>query len=115
MQVRNPYSGTTPLQCLCITTTGEKFNMSCISKPLVEVRDDVTEMIVKWEGPGYNHSKVWTLAKGWLEVAEYQERKRFEEEKAKFEEQRVRSRRKPQKETHENDSPPSDNLRTDPS
>lgn len=87
MQVRNPYNGTEPLQCLCITATGEQYPMSCISTPLIDVRDNVTEMVTRWVGNGYDHTKVWTADMGWMEMSEYQVRKQLQEDRRQLEEE----------------------------
>lgn len=111
MQIRNIYPGTPPLQCLVITNEGEKTPMSCISTPLIDIADNVSEVIVRWQSHDYDMTKVWTAAHGWLEVADYEERKKFAEEKRQLEEdkKRFKARKGPQldvKVSDENNSPP---------
>lgn len=90
--IRNPYAGSDPLQITAITTDNQRYNMSLTSYPYVEIDNDVTEMLVRWQGPGYDLSKAWTKEKGWLEISEYEERKAFEAEKADLERQKERNR-----------------------
>lgn len=94
MQIRNPYVGTEPLKCLAVTLAGDKYPLSMISTPLLTVNDDVSELIVEWPWQGQVQSKVWTQAKGWLEVCEYHERKAFEAERAELAEARKRQVKK---------------------
>jgi len=81
MQIQNKYPGTPPLKCQVILEDGEQYSMSCMSSPLIDLPEDAVEVLVNWTGPDYSIDKVWTKSNGWLEVAEYQERKQFEAEK----------------------------------
>lgn len=92
MRIHNPYAGSDPLQVTAITADNRRYSMSLTSYPYVDVDDDVTEMLVRWQGPGYDVSKAWTKEKGWLEIKEYEERKAFEAEKQLFETAKARQR-----------------------
>lgn len=90
MQIRNIYIGTPPLQCLVITNEGNKTAMSSLSTPLIDIPDNASEVIVRWQSHDFDVTKVWTAAHGWLEVADYEERKKFAEEKRQLEEDKKR-------------------------
>jgi hypothetical protein len=92
MRIHNPYAGSDPLQVTAITADNRRYTMSLTSYPYVDIDDDVLEMLVRWQGPGYDISKAWTKEKGWLEISEYEERKAFEAEKAELERQKERNR-----------------------
>lgn len=112
MQIRNPFTGSDPLNLLVLTSDGQKTPMQTVSRPLLELPDDTVEAFIECPFRGQKLVKVWTKQHGLMEVDEYESRKRLAEEKAEFEKAKQRRRREPQLDVkvtpqNENDSPPS--------